>query len=44
MLSIVGVVLVSLFKGDDDAYPALIFLGLLELLVEIGICAAVFGG
>lgn len=44
MLSIIGVVLVSLCKGDDDVYPALIFLGLLELSAEIGICAEVFGG
>lgn len=44
MLSIIGLVLVALFKGDEDAYQWIVVLGLFELVVDIGICAAVFGG
>lgn len=44
MLSIIGLVLVALFKGDEDVYPWIVMLGLFELVVEIGIFAAVFGG
>lgn len=44
MPALIGLILIALFRGDEGAYPWVVTLGLFELLVEIGIASAVFGG